>query len=170
MGGFDEHYGRPSVEDVELGGRLKKDGYRIRLSKTLQCKHLKGWGILSLLKSDFFDRALPWTNLILRNRALINDLNLKSSNRLSAALVYASLLLLVAAFWQPGFLWAAAAFFAAFLALNYPLYRFFCSKRGFWFMIGAVPWHCIYYVSCGLAFAVGLARALFVKSPAMPEK
>jgi GT2 family glycosyltransferase len=170
MRGFDERYGRPCIEDIELGGRLGKQGYRIRLDKTLQCKHLKGWGVLSLLRSDFFDRGLPWTDLILRKRLLINDLNLKLSNRLSAALLYGTLLLLAAAFCQRDSLWPAAVLFAAFLVLNYPLYRFFSSKRGFWFMIKAVPWHCVYYLCCGLAFAVGLARAIFVKSPAMPGK
>jgi len=168
MGGFDESYGRPCIEDVELGFRLKKAGHEIRLSKTLQCKHLKGWGVWSLLKTDFLDRALPWTDLILRNRCLINDLNLKFSSRLSAVLLYVSILALIAAFRQLELFWVAAVLFAAFLAVNHPLYRFFYTKRGFWFMIKAVPWQCVYYLCCGLAFAVGFARALFVRSPAGP--
>ena len=61
---------------------MKQAGYRIRLSKELQVKHLKRWNIRSLLKSDFFDRALPWTELILRDRGFINDLNLRTSSRL----------------------------------------------------------------------------------------
>lgn len=170
VGGFDERYRRPSIEDVELGGRLKKGGYKILLCKTLQCKHLKCWSMGSLLKSDFFDRALPWTNLILQNRTLVNDLNLKWSYRLSIALVWASLFLLITAFRQPQFLWIAAAFLAAFSVLNYPLYRFFYTKRGFWFMIRAVPWHVVYYLSCGLAFAIGFGRAFFKGSLLMPGK
>ena len=59
LGGFDESYRRPSIEDIELGSRAKRAGYKILLSKTLQCKHLKCYSPLSLLKSDFFDRALP---------------------------------------------------------------------------------------------------------------
>lgn len=166
LGGFDERYRRPCIEDIELGGRIKKAGHTIRLSKTLQGKHLKIWKALPLLRSDFFDRALPWTDLILRNRGLINDLNLRSSNRLSVALVYALIGMLIAAFWHPAALGIAGVIFAAFLAFNLPLYRFFWSKRGFWFVIRAVPWHCIYYLCCGLAFAEGFARVLLLKSSA----
>lgn len=170
VGGFDERYRRPSIEDVELGGRLKKAGYKIRLCKTLQCKHLKCWSIRSLLRSDFFDRALPWTDLILQNRTLVNDLNLRLSYRLSTALVCASSFLMIAALRQPQFFWIAGAFLAAIPLLNYPLYRFFYAKRGFWFMIKAIPWHFAYYFNCGLAFAIGFGRAVFKGSLLMPGK
>jgi GT2 family glycosyltransferase len=79
FGGFDERYRQPSIKDIELGYRLKRAGYRIRLCKALQVKQLKRWGVVSLLKSDFFHRALPWTELILRDRRFINDLNLRFS-------------------------------------------------------------------------------------------
>ena len=59
MKNFDEGYDQPSIEDIELGYRLKQTGHKIRLCKGLQIKHLKRWNIVSLLKSDFFDRALP---------------------------------------------------------------------------------------------------------------
>jgi GT2 family glycosyltransferase len=88
LGGFDESYHQPCIEDIELGYRLKRAGYRIRLLKTLQVKHLKHWGVKSLLKTDFFQRALPWTELILRDRRLVNDLNLKTSSRVSVASIY----------------------------------------------------------------------------------
>ena len=50
--GFDESYGRPCIEDIELGYRLKRAGYRIWLNKALQGTHLKHWGTVSLLKAD----------------------------------------------------------------------------------------------------------------------
>ena len=65
MGGFNEEYSRPCIEDIELGYRLKRAGFTIRLEKELQIKHLKRWDIVSLVKTDFFSRALPWTALIL---------------------------------------------------------------------------------------------------------
>lgn len=68
MGGFDESYRKPSIEDIELGYRLKQAGLKIRLCKALQVKHLKRWEVVSLLRADFFYRALPWTELILRDR------------------------------------------------------------------------------------------------------
>ena len=43
LGGFDESYRRPSIEDIELGYRLTAAGFCIRLDKGLQGKHLKRW-------------------------------------------------------------------------------------------------------------------------------
>src|SRR5437764_207629 len=67
LGGFDEAYRRPSIEAIDLGYRMTAAGQRIRLCKDLQVKHLKRWGAFSLFCSDFFDRALPWTALIVRS-------------------------------------------------------------------------------------------------------
>jgi len=88
MGGFDvERYPRPSIEDIELGYRLRADGRKIFVNKDLQVKHLKRWTFTGLLRTDIVDRAIPWTLLILRERNLPNDLNLKTSQRLSSLLV-----------------------------------------------------------------------------------
>jgi GT2 family glycosyltransferase len=59
VGGFDEAYEHPSVEDIELGYRIRAAGRRIRLLKDLQCKHLKRWGAVSLLEADVLYRAIP---------------------------------------------------------------------------------------------------------------
>lgn len=99
MGGFNETYQHPSIEDIELGFRLKKAGYRIRLCKTLYCKHLKRWSFISLLKSDIFYRALPWTDLILKKGWWINDLNLRTSSRVSVVLTYGLLGSLIGGGW-----------------------------------------------------------------------
>lgn len=163
IGGFDESYRLPCVEDIELGYRLKQAGYRIRLHKTLQVKHLKRWGVISLLKADFFYRALPWTALILRERQLVNDLNLQVSSRISVVLVYALLAALVIACWWPGTLIAACGFSIALLVLNAPVYQFFLEKRGVAFAAKTVPWHWLYYFYCGLAFAIGFARHLLTQ-------
>ncbi len=88
MGGFDATYRHPSIEDIELGYRLKSAGYEIRLLKSLQVKHLKHWRVASLLESDFLRRALPWTELILRDRRFINDLNLRFSSRASVPVAF----------------------------------------------------------------------------------
>ena len=70
VGGFDESvYRRPSIEDIELGQRLRRAGLVVVLDKGLQVKHLKGWTLGSLLATDIFRRALPWSRLILRGDA-----------------------------------------------------------------------------------------------------
>jgi len=161
MGGFDEAYRKPCIEDIEMGYRLKQAGYRIRLSKGLQVKHLKRWNIGSLLKSDFFDRALPWTELILKDRSFINDLNLSTSSRLGVVSTYGFLAALVGSFWWPTSFAAAGAFALCLILIGMPVYQFFFRKRGFWFTIGAIPWHWFYYFYSGLAFAIGFGQFIF---------
>ncbi len=161
LGGFDERYRQPSVEDIELGYRLHQAGHKIRLYKALQVKHLKRWDVASLLNSDFFYRALPWTELILRHRRFINDLNLRDSSRVSVMVAYGLVGAFIAAWWWPGLLAVAAGLALALLALNAPLYRFFQRKRGVRFALQSIPWHLLYYLYSGAAFATGVAGFVF---------
>jgi GT2 family glycosyltransferase len=158
VGGFDEGYVRPSVEDIELGYRLRKAGYRIRLCKSLQVKHLKRWDVVSMLKADFYQRALPWTEIILRERHCINDLNTGITGRASVMLTFLLLCSLASAFWQPLAVAAAGVMALILLTLNSPLYRFFLRKRGLRFALQAIPWHWFYFFYSGVAFALGIAR------------
>src|SRR5262249_6094254 len=77
LGGFDEKYTRPSIEDIELGWRLNRAGHKVALCKDLQVKHLKRWRLSSLLQSDIMDRAIPWAQMIVRTGTMPDDLNLK---------------------------------------------------------------------------------------------
>lgn len=160
LGGFNENYRHPSIEDIELGYRLKEAGYRIRLCKTLQVKHLKRWEAVSLLKADFFYRALPWTELIWRDRKLTNDLNLQLSSRISTIFTFALLLTLPIALVLPACLSLTGLLAFSLLAINAPLYRFFARKHGLWFATKAVPWHWLYFLYSGVAFAIGTVRHL----------
>ena len=88
VGGFDQvRFRRPSIEDIELGHRLRRAGHRILLDKTLQVNHLKRWTLASLLWTDVVGRAVPWSRLILESRQRVHDLNLRHDQRVSAALV-----------------------------------------------------------------------------------
>jgi glycosyltransferase involved in cell wall biosynthesis len=88
MSGFDATYKRPAIEDIELGYRLRGAGRRILLDRELRVKHLKKWTFWGLLKTDVLDRGIPWTELILRDQRMPNDLNLQISQRVSIGLVY----------------------------------------------------------------------------------
>jgi len=155
LGGFNENYRKPSIEDIEFGYRLKREGYRIRLVKELKVKHLKRWALFSLLRADFLYRALPWTTLILEEGKLLNDLNLKISSRISTACVYLLLISLSASFWFPWLLAPAVICVVTLLAMNWDLYRFFRKKRGLLFAVKALSWNWLYYLYSGLAFSVG---------------
>jgi GT2 family glycosyltransferase len=165
LGGFDEErYSEPSIEDIELGLRLWKRGYRILLDKTLQVKHLKRWGWRVLLRTDIYHRAVPWSELILETGLLPGDLNLQIHYRISAVgvgLLALALPLVVLESLRvvdlpvPGvFLMTSLALIVGLLVLNRQTYAFFWRKRGIRFMLLAIPLHLFYYLYSGLAFAL----------------
>ena len=159
VGGFDaDRFARPSVEDIELGYRLKQAGYTLGLRKTLLVKHLKHWSAANILRTDVFQRALPWTALILEHDRLENNLNTTTASRVSVVAAGALAAALVATPFLPVLAFAAAAAALLLVWLNAPLYRFFWEKRGPVFTLGVLPCHWLYYLYGGLAFAYGTAR------------
>lgn len=149
-GGMDEGYGRPAIEDIEFGLRLNASGGRILLDASIQVKHLKHWTFLNMLRTDIFHRGVPWTRLILRSNAMPDDLNVRWSQRLSVALVFLLVALLVL---RDGKLAAVCA--AALVGLNLPFYAFLLARGGALFMLRAVPLHFLFHFYCGIAFVLG---------------
>ncbi len=159
LGGFDDkRYRQPAIEDIEFGYRMKKAGYKIRLCKNLQIKHLKQWSVYSMLKTDFFLRALPWVDLIFRDRQFINDLNLQTSSRYSVMLVFGLFTIMLMMFFQPVLIILIPFFMIFLFRINQDLYLFFKRKRGLWFAIKVIPWHWLYYFYSGIAFMIGFAK------------
>jgi glycosyltransferase involved in cell wall biosynthesis len=157
LGGFDvQRYRRPAIEDIDLGYRLKKASGYIRLAKHIQVKHLKAWTFYTLLKTDIFDRGIPWTRLILRDRVFNSDLNLQTHNRISVVALYGLLLALAVSLLQPYALFVAMGLAILLLWLNINLYHFFYQKRGLFFVVRAIPMHWLYYMYNAVAFGLGL--------------
>ena len=160
VGGFDgERYPDPSIEDIELGYRLRKSGHSISLCKHIQVKHLKKWEAHSMMKVDFWYRALPWTKLLLQEKEFKNDLNLKVKDRLSVAAIFSLLLSLFIGVWLPQTALLSIPLFFYFVYLNIGLYNFFYRHKGLWFSLRVVPWHSVFYFISGLAFFVGFANS-----------
>ena len=155
VGGFDERYHKPCIEDIELGYRLRQANYSIALCKDIQVKHLKRWGIFSLLKTEFFYRALPWTKLILCDRTSKNDLNLSYTNQLSVLLIFALLICSAGTHFTPWLFLATLCLGLSLLLINLDVYRFFYNKRGLLFSLRVIPWHWLYFLYGGLAFIIG---------------
>ena len=154
-GGFNELYGRPSIEDIALGYRLRLAGYRIALDPRIQVKHLKRWTLASLLRTDIFDRALPWTNLILRSLSLPNDLNISVSERFTGASVVLLVALTCAMLLTGHFLMCLAPLATA-VGITSRFYRFIAARKGWLVAAGVVPLQLAYYVYSTLAFGVGV--------------
>lgn len=156
VGGFDEAYVLPSVEDIDLGYRLRQAGHAIRLAPEWQVKHLKTWRLRDLFLTDFMCRALPWSMLLRREGRMDNDLNISWMSRVSAGLVLIAALALLAGLFHPvGFVLSVAALAAA-TALNWNFYRFLASRAGVAFAALSMPLHWIYFLVGASGFAVGM--------------
>ena len=163
-GGFDSgRYRQPSIEDVEFGRRLRRNGLKIRLDKSLQVKHLKRWNVRSVLRTDFIHRALPWTELILEDGWIDNDLNTSVSNRVSVITVFVLVISVATVPLRPEALVSCVLSVAVLIGLNWRFYAFLVSKRGPFFALRTLPWHWCQFLSSGIAFAVGFFRHVFRK-------
>lgn len=155
MGGFDHaRFSKPSIEDIEMGLRIKEAGYRILLDKELQVKHLKEWRIGSFLRAEILYRAVPWSNLIIQTNEKINDLNLKTSHRVSAGLTGLSVLLLPFSLARPQLLYGIFIIQALVILFNIRMYRFFFERKGLLFSVRVFLMQALYYLYSGATFVM----------------
>jgi glycosyltransferase involved in cell wall biosynthesis len=160
-GGFDETYRWTSIEDIELGLRLRRAGHRLLLCPEIQATHRKRWSLLQVVHTDVFHRAIPWTKLLLSQGSLPNDLNLRMENRVSAVAAWVLLLLLVFGAASLPLLGAAVVPGALLLACNWALYRLFHRRRGFLFLLGAISLHWLHYLyTCATFVIIALESSL----------
>jgi len=163
VGGFDvNRFSRPSIEDIELGYRIKQMGGRIRVAKSVQVKHYKAWSLVNLIKVDVLDRGVPWTRLLAANPACrVDELNLQWTQRLCVVLSFLLVACIAGALVQPILLVGALSSALALCFLNRDIYRFFYENRGLSFMLKVVPMQWLYYFYAGVGFALGLAMHCF---------
>ena len=164
LGGFDPAWDH--LEDVEFGLRLRAAGGRIRLDPAIQGTHLKAWTLGSMLRTDLWGRAIPWTRLLRTRAAETGSLNTARDHQVAAASVALMIACLLAApLWPPagiGALGAAALFGAA----NAPFFAFLARLHGPVFALRAAPYHAAHY-------AAALAGYLWVRlaeRPSPPER
>jgi len=156
VGGFDEaRFPHPSVEDIELGGRLRQRGGTIVLDPAIQGTHLKRWTLRSMIHTDFARRGVPWVALQVRNRRLSGALNLGWRHRCSALAVLATLLALVLR--SPV---VALGSVGAFVALNHAFYRLLVRRRGPLDALLGVALHGVHHLVAVAAVPAGIAAAL----------
>lgn len=152
-GGYDaERFARPSVEDIELGVRLRRAGGRIRLVPAMQGTHLKQWTMSSVVQTDLVCRALPWSRMLMRDEGAELDLNAGGAERAKAVLAGLWLLSLPALALGGAWWLVMPALFALACWVNRGLFQVFLRRRGPIFAVGALAFHQLYYLYSGSAF------------------
>ena len=153
-GGFDViRYTRPSIEDIELGYRIRAAGGVILLWPALQGTHLKVWHFLNLIHTEVFCRAIPWSRLMLSQSGMVNDLNVGIAERLRAVLAGIFVAGCAASLHPaiPG--WVALALLGAVALANARLLGLFYRRKGPLFALGGLLFHQLYYLYSSAAFA-----------------
>jgi glycosyltransferase involved in cell wall biosynthesis len=152
LGGFDAGFANPSVEDIELGSRLRDAGLRVWLCRDVLVTHLKEWSLVSMLRSDIRDRAVPWSRLILSRGKLPDDLNVDVSSRLSAIVAWVGVSFLVIGFFF-AWAWLVTALAVVVLALlNAELYIFMARQGGVVLAIAGAGLHTLYLLYSSAIF------------------
>lgn len=154
IGGFDvETYRVPSIEDIELGYRIRRAGGRIAVDPTLLGKHLKVWTPKNALHTDIFRRALPWSRLMIAREGVHNDLNTSHGEKAKAVIAGLLILSILALPFAPAVWPVTLALMAIALAANWRFARFMYAHGGFGFAAATLAYHQFYYVYSAAAFA-----------------
>jgi GT2 family glycosyltransferase len=160
LGGFDEAFRTPSIEDIELGYRMRARGYRIALCKRLLVKHAKHWTMAGLLRSDICGRAIPWTVLQLTYGKMLDDLNVSRTQRAASACVCLAAFLGALGLWNGWFLIGIPIALLPVIVWNRRLYRLYHDRGGAWFCVRATLMHWLYYLYSVVAFGIGCLKYL----------
>jgi GT2 family glycosyltransferase len=163
VGGFDDRFRKPSVEDIEFGYRLSAAGECILLDAALKVTHLKRWTLLDGLRTDVLDRGAPWFRLLLERRKIPNDLNVNVRYRLSTAAMAAGWISLLLALMNARILFVTALSFAFAVLLHADLMGFFARARGRRFLLVAIPLHLLQQTCNLAAVAMGSAEYLHAR-------
>jgi hypothetical protein len=154
-GGFDAgRYPRPSIEDIELGGRLAALG-PLELDPAVQGTHCKEWTLGSMVATDVLHRGIPWVELMVERGEVPSTLNLGARERASAVAGLAAALGAVRR--RPGL---AVAALGAQVALNHDLYGLLRRRLGVRGAIAGAGVHVVHHACAAASVPAGVASGL----------
>ena len=158
VGGFDaDRYPRPSIEDIELGVRLRAHGH-IRCVPTIQGTHLKRWSLGEVVRTDIFRRALPWANLMFQHPKTFGDLNVSAFERFRALIALALVTSAMLTLYGVTAPWLTPLLFLVAILLNRDLARLFNRCNGPWFAFRGLLFHQLYYIYSSSAYVLARVK------------
>lgn len=160
VGGFDAaRFPVASIEDVELGARLRAAGLRIELDPRILGTHRKRWTLGSLARTDALRRSAPWTRMLLEGRGPRSELNLAAGGRLALACTLLAATALLAG--RPR---SAAVALAGLAAAEAPLLALLRQRGGARLALAGLPLLLLHHLSALAGAGVGLAGHLRSRS------
>jgi len=160
VGGFDQGYGNPNVEDTAFGQKLARLGVRVRVQPELEVEHVKRYSLWGMLKVDFM-RSVSMTRLKLRHRGDLAENNTSIPTSYMASVPLAGLglagLVVGALFGLPWVTVAGAGATLAAIGLNWEFLHTIRKSEGWARGFGAVPILWLELLVAGAGTAVGLA-------------
>jgi GT2 family glycosyltransferase len=162
-GGYDEwHFRRGQLEDLELGRRIQELGHRVLLRPEVQVTHLKRWSLGAIIRTEIFDRGVPWMRLVDRAvaRTRRQQGSIRSTKTTNIALSSLGALLALSALLSGGPLArnlfaVAATCFSVVVISDSPQFAFFRRERGLAFAASTVVLGMFQYIVSGVAVAFG---------------
>jgi len=155
-GRFDaERFQRPSVEDIDLGMRLRAAGATIVLDPDVRGTHLKRWTLRSMVETDLLRRGIPWTRLQLESGRASGALNLGWRHRIGAL---SAVVAAAAAFARRPLV--ALAALAAMVAANLSFYRLLERRGGVGLASAGVLLHLVHHLTAVAGAIAGVVGHL----------
>ena len=166
VGGFDQGYGGPSVEDQAFAQKLMRLGVRIRVQPELEVEHVKRYSLRTMLKTDYH-RAVSLTRLQLRHREDLSQNNTPVPTPYIVSVLMTGIGL--AGFVLGGILGSLAVFAVGgvasvtALALNYEFLDVIRRSEGVGRTLTSLPLMWLELLTVGVGTAVGLISYPFGK-------
>lgn len=163
LGGFDEGYSAPCVEDIELGYRLTENGYKVKLDPSIQVTHGKRYNLKSLIMSDLKFRAIPWARLLAVKNTFYPDLNLRIENVISGIIIGLLIpLCIILALPSTNLLLPLLVTLPiVYLLLNFHIFSFVLKRKGLLFLLKFIPMYTLTYIYSIIGFVVGALPIVF---------
>ena len=140
VGGFPENFPGASAEDIELGFRITKAGYKIFYLPELKGVHAHYFTLRSMLSNDWRKAVLGLKVYFQRkSRGERTHGFFHPLNGINIFLIYLQWLSLLGLsfFWQPSFLLLLVLFFI----INYRFYQYIAQQAGWLYSFGSLILH-----------------------------
>lgn len=149
LAGFDP------IKDIELGYKLTQHHFKIYNAKHIQVKHLKSLDFTEWVRTDIFNRGIPWINILLVYKDFKPNLNINIKSYLSVLSVTGVLISIPLILLNHYFLTVWLLFAVSFFLLNVKIIQFFRVKKGLMFSLKSTILLFVYYFNCIVCVVLG---------------